>query len=65
MGERKALCFLRSYGAKVNRNSDFTGAGFHLWSRFAGTGAAMLLGTRSRPDISGQILILTELPEKV
>ena len=64
MGERKAFVF-KSCGAKINRNSDFTGAGFPLWSLFAGTRVAMPLGTRGRAEKSGQILILIKLPGKV
>lgn len=62
--ERKAF-FFKVYGAKINRNSDFTEAGFHLWSLFAGTHAAMPLGTHGRTERSEQILILIKLPEKV
>lgn len=64
MGERKAF-FFKSCSAKINRNSDFTGAGFHVWSLFVRTRVVKPLGTHWRAETSGQILILIELPEKV
>lgn len=58
MVERKIL-FFKSYSAKVDMNSDLTGAVFHLWSWFVGTHVAT-----HTAEQSGQILILIKLAEK-